>query len=96
MNRLNQTEPATFSIMPCWAFLRDSVFLYSTNGRIKSGFNKSNFQPKFTGVMIIIISYSHRHHVPLCCKKWLPELKMQNNLVWPPEVKLLVGFRPNL
>jgi hypothetical protein len=28
MNRLNQTEPATFSIMPFWAFLRDSYFLY--------------------------------------------------------------------
>jgi hypothetical protein len=28
MNRLNQTEPATFTIVPCWAFLRDSVFLY--------------------------------------------------------------------
>jgi hypothetical protein len=27
MNRLNQTEPATFSIMPCWAFFRDSYFL---------------------------------------------------------------------
>jgi hypothetical protein len=26
MNRLNQTEPATFSILPCWAFFRDSVF----------------------------------------------------------------------
>jgi hypothetical protein len=26
MNRLNQTEPATFSILSCWAFLRDSVF----------------------------------------------------------------------
>jgi hypothetical protein len=28
MNRLNQTEPATFSILSCWAFFRDSVFLY--------------------------------------------------------------------
>jgi hypothetical protein len=28
MIRLNQTEPATFSILPCWAFFRDSVFLY--------------------------------------------------------------------
>jgi hypothetical protein len=28
MNRLNQTESATFSILPCWAFLRDSYFLY--------------------------------------------------------------------
>jgi hypothetical protein len=28
MNRLNQTEPATFSILPCWAFFRDSVFIY--------------------------------------------------------------------
>jgi hypothetical protein len=28
MNRLNQTEPATFSILLCWAFFRDSVFLY--------------------------------------------------------------------
>jgi hypothetical protein len=27
-NRLNQTEPATFAIMPCWAFSRDSDFLY--------------------------------------------------------------------
>jgi hypothetical protein len=31
MNRLNQTEPATFSILSCWAFLRDSVFIYFTN-----------------------------------------------------------------
>jgi hypothetical protein len=28
MNRLNQTEPSTFSILLCWAFFRDSVFLY--------------------------------------------------------------------
>jgi hypothetical protein len=28
MNRLNQTEPATFSILPCWDFFRDSVFIY--------------------------------------------------------------------
>jgi hypothetical protein len=28
MNRLNQTEPATFSILPCWSFFRDSVFIY--------------------------------------------------------------------
>jgi hypothetical protein len=26
MNRLNQTEPATFSILPCWAFFGDSYF----------------------------------------------------------------------
>jgi hypothetical protein len=34
MNRLNQTEPATFSILPCWAFFRDSVFIYSIVGFI--------------------------------------------------------------
>jgi hypothetical protein len=28
MNRLNQTEPATFSILPFWAIFRDSVFIY--------------------------------------------------------------------
>jgi hypothetical protein len=28
MNRVNQTELATFSIMSCWAFFRDSVLLY--------------------------------------------------------------------
>jgi hypothetical protein len=28
MNRLNQTEPATFSILPCLAFFMDSYFLY--------------------------------------------------------------------
>jgi hypothetical protein len=28
MNRPNQTEPATFSILPCWAFFGDSYFLY--------------------------------------------------------------------
>jgi hypothetical protein len=28
MNRLNQTEPATFSILSFWAFFRDSYFLY--------------------------------------------------------------------
>jgi hypothetical protein len=26
MDRLNQTEPATFLILPCWAFFRDSYF----------------------------------------------------------------------
>jgi hypothetical protein len=31
MNRLNQTEPATFSTMPCLAFFRDSYFLQFTN-----------------------------------------------------------------
>jgi hypothetical protein len=28
MNRLNQAEPATFSILSFWAFFRDSYFLY--------------------------------------------------------------------
>jgi hypothetical protein len=28
MNRLNQTEPATFSILLCWTFFKVSVFLY--------------------------------------------------------------------
>jgi hypothetical protein len=28
MNRLNQTEPATFSILPCWASFSDSVLIY--------------------------------------------------------------------
>jgi hypothetical protein len=28
MNRLNQTKPATFSILLCWTLFRDSVFLY--------------------------------------------------------------------
>jgi hypothetical protein len=28
MNRLNQTEPATFSILPLWDFFRDSYFSY--------------------------------------------------------------------
>jgi hypothetical protein len=28
MNMLNQTEPATLSILPFWAFFRDSVFIY--------------------------------------------------------------------
>jgi hypothetical protein len=30
VNRLDQTEPATFSIIPCWAFFGDSCFLYFT------------------------------------------------------------------
>jgi hypothetical protein len=30
MNRLNQTEPAKFSILLCWTFFRYSVFLYFT------------------------------------------------------------------
>jgi hypothetical protein len=28
MKRLDQTEPATFSLLPCWALFRDSVFIY--------------------------------------------------------------------
>jgi hypothetical protein len=28
MNRLHQIDPAVFSIMSCWALLRDSLFLY--------------------------------------------------------------------
>jgi hypothetical protein len=28
MNSLNQTEPATFSILQFWTFFRDSYFLY--------------------------------------------------------------------
>jgi hypothetical protein len=28
MHRLNQTEPATFSILLCWTFFRDLCFLY--------------------------------------------------------------------
>jgi hypothetical protein len=37
MSRLNQTEPATFSILTCWAFFRDSVFLYFYSSIIRSG-----------------------------------------------------------
>jgi hypothetical protein len=33
MNRLNQTEPATFSILSCWAFFRNSYFLYFTQDK---------------------------------------------------------------
>jgi hypothetical protein len=29
INRINQTEPTTFSILPFWAFFRYSYFLYS-------------------------------------------------------------------
>jgi hypothetical protein len=28
MNRLYQTEPTTFSILLCWTFFKDSVFLF--------------------------------------------------------------------
>jgi hypothetical protein len=36
MNRLNQTEPATFSILLCWALFRDSYFLYfGITGKLK-------------------------------------------------------------
>jgi hypothetical protein len=28
MTRFNQNEPEKFSILPCWAFFRDSVFIY--------------------------------------------------------------------
>jgi hypothetical protein len=36
MNRHNQTEPATFLILSCWAFFRDSVFLYFKRQVLKS------------------------------------------------------------
>jgi hypothetical protein len=29
MKRLNQTEPATFSILPCWDFFRNSIFEFN-------------------------------------------------------------------
>jgi hypothetical protein len=35
MNRLSQTELATFSILPCWAFFRDSVFIYFVQSLFK-------------------------------------------------------------
>jgi hypothetical protein len=41
MNRLNQTEPATFSILSCWAFFRDSVFIYFLDFSCKE-FYKTN------------------------------------------------------
>jgi hypothetical protein len=41
MNNLNQTEPATFSILPCWPFFRDSYFLYFLN-RIHSDLKYMN------------------------------------------------------
>jgi hypothetical protein len=31
VNRLNQTEPVTFSILQFWTFFRDSYFLYLTS-----------------------------------------------------------------
>jgi hypothetical protein len=45
MNRLNQTEPATFSILPCWAFFRDSVFIcfISFNDRVRISLGEDSF-----------------------------------------------------
>jgi hypothetical protein len=34
-------------------------------------------------------------YVPLHCTIWLSELKIDKNLVWPSQVKLLVRFQPN-
>jgi hypothetical protein len=44
MNRLNQTEPATFSILSFWAFFRDSCFAYF--GFLKDLFNNDFFLRK--------------------------------------------------
>jgi hypothetical protein len=49
MNRLNQTEPATFSILLCWTFFRDSVFSlyfimhYSKHLKRTTGFRSGAF-----------------------------------------------------
>jgi hypothetical protein len=39
MNKLNQTEAATFSILLCWTFFRDPVFLYFVANRACNIFN---------------------------------------------------------
>jgi hypothetical protein len=41
MNRLNQTEPVTFSILPGWAFFRDS---YSSLFYVLTTHNKGIWQ----------------------------------------------------
>jgi hypothetical protein len=50
VNRLNQTEPATFSILPCWAFFRDSIFIYFSQdacpGNCSDEFENGSFQMK--------------------------------------------------
>jgi hypothetical protein len=42
--RLNQTEPTTFSILPCLAFFRDAVFIYF-------GFTNEGGTPARTSIM---------------------------------------------
>jgi hypothetical protein len=37
MNGLNQTEPATFSILLCWTFFRNSVFFSILSARALRG-----------------------------------------------------------
>ena len=34
------------------------------------------FQLNFTGVISINLSFASRRHVPLCCTKWPPEIKI--------------------
>jgi hypothetical protein len=42
MNRLNQTEPATFSILPYWDFLRDSYNEIDRDVEIRIVFQAQN------------------------------------------------------
>jgi hypothetical protein len=48
MNRLNQTETATFSIVPRWAFFRDSYFTLFDKKLPKNATDKNRYiQTKF-------------------------------------------------
>jgi hypothetical protein len=53
------------------------------------------FQQNFTGMVSTLPSCAHHRHVPLRCKRWPQELKIEKNIVRPSPVKLLVGFQPN-
>jgi hypothetical protein len=65
MNRLNQTEPATFSILPCWAFFRDSVFIYFKQlcyGNIKENTFQTSVNNKLIAAKSILYLCFHHHN----------------------------------
>lgn len=62
-NRLNLTEPATFLILPFWAFFWDSVFLILCQDYKMTGSGKMKLLPEAIKAAALKDSYAERQAV---------------------------------
>jgi hypothetical protein len=73
MNRLNQTEPAKFSILACWTFFRDSVFLFF-NGGMHQQHSFMDIQTQF--IINVSIIYDFLSFISTVQFKWIWNLNL--------------------